>query len=62
MFTALALICMMNGPPDCVAVSSRVIFTSQEACEKDIGSAVAFANSQGRYVQRYECFNWGQPV
>jgi hypothetical protein len=62
MFTALAMICMMDGPPNCMAVSSRLIFTSLEDCERDIGSAMLFAESQGRYVQRYECFNWGEDV
>ena len=59
MFTAIAIICMVGDINSCESVTNRRIFTTEEACLQDKTSADVFANSVGRFVLRFECYNWG---
>ena len=59
MFTALAVICMIGDINNCESVTNRRIFTTEEACLQDRTSAEVFANSVGRFVLRFECYDWG---
>ena len=59
MFTAMAIICMLDGPPNCESISNRRVFTTREACLHDKPNADVFANSVGRFVLDYACYNWG---
>lgn len=59
MFTALAIICMIGDTDQCESVSNRQIFTTEEACLQDKSNADVFANSVGRFVLDYACYNWG---
>ncbi len=59
MFTAIAIICMVGDINSCESVSNRQIFTTEEACLQDKPNADAFANSVGRFVLGYACYDWG---
>lgn len=59
MFTAIAIVCMLEGPPSCEAVTNKQFFTTREACLQDKASADRFALSVGKFVFKFECYNWG---
>ena len=59
MFTAIAIMCMVDGRNSCESVSNVQIFTTEEACLQDKPNADAFANSVGRFVLGYACYDWG---
>ena len=59
MFTAIAIICMLDGPPNCESITNRQVFTTREVCLQDKENAYSFADSVGRFVLRFECYDWG---
>ena len=59
MFTAIAIMCMLDGPPNCGSIANSNVFTTEEACLQDKPNADVFALSTGRFVLRFECYDWG---
>lgn len=62
MITVLALVCSINYPNICQAISKGGFFRTVEECEADVGSALMYAESQGMYLRDYRCVVWGEPV
>lgn len=59
MFTALAIVCALEGEGSCFSVTNKNIFPTLEACEKDLYTAFVYAEANGFRLKRFECFNWG---
>jgi len=62
MITALALICSFDVITDCEVITKRTFFKSVLECQADLGNAMGYADSKGRYVASYRCVVWGEPA
>lgn len=59
MFTAIAIICLTADIKTCESVTNWLIFPTEEACLQDRKNAETFANTNGRFILLYKCYDWG---
>ena len=60
MITAVALVCLYANPAQCVALTSKVFYTTEEQCYMDRISAETALNNTLQGVVAYYCHEWGE--
>lgn len=62
MVAAIALVCSLSDPTECLSLSNMMLFPTVEMCMKDREVAEGVALSSGYGLVDFHCFDWGQTV
>ena len=62
MITAVALVCLYANPTECVALTSKAFYTTEEECYLDRIQAEEQLNNTLQGVTAYKCITWGEPA
>ena len=60
MITAVALVCLYANPANCIALSSKAFYATEEQCYLDRTQAEEVLNNTLQGVVDYKCITWSE--